>query len=133
VPSRQSRDESGPASADQDCVADPVELDPRRQRALFYLARWYKAKGWAVQARLPGWGRPPIIAGHLPDLYASDGEREVVIDLDRRPARPHERLHRAGLRVWQADQPDARSYAVQAIVQLEARGDPDAGGAPRIL
>ncbi len=91
-----------------------LSLDRVQARTIEHLARWFQTKGWVVRTRLPGWGLPPRVDGHLPDLYASDGEREVAIDVSR-PALVDRAAHRVCMRNWQRAAPDRRRYAVEPV------------------
>lgn len=106
--SRQSRCTGG---GEARCACAALRLDEARARTLAHFERWYAAKGWTVRTRLPGKGLPPRLAGHLPDLYASDGEHELALDV----AGPAEEAHAEALRGWAAVAPERRAYAVEAV------------------
>jgi hypothetical protein len=98
------------------CACQPLQLEDVRAHTVWHVARWYAAKGWIVRTRLPGWGRPPAVDGHVPDLYASNGEQEVAVDVVRPGGEPDaaELAHRAAFRRWQTVAPEHRRYSLES-------------------
>jgi hypothetical protein len=55
--------------------------DPER-RAIQQSAERLLARGAEVYADLPGWPKPPVINGHIPDLYAVLNKRVVMAEYE---------------------------------------------------
>ena len=47
-------------------------------------ANWYKNNGYSVQADLPGEKKPKKINGHIPDLIAKKGQKEIIAEFETR-------------------------------------------------
>ncbi len=66
----------------------------------------------------------------MPDVYASDGAREIAVDIvipgDSQPTEPHVEAFRA----WQANDPQTRRYALETAQNSGANrvDDAPAGG-----
>jgi hypothetical protein len=120
---RQSR--SGPDLLSA-CACVSLEVDDTCARTIWHLARWYLAKGWIVRTRLPGWGLPPRVDGHVPALYASDGSSEVAIDVvvvgGAGPAADHRRV----FHTWQTRSPASRGYSIEPAHKSAANRVADA-------
>jgi hypothetical protein len=83
-------------------------LSPRLQlpppdpeaKAILRSARSHVKAGAEVYADLPGWPKPPVLNGHIPDVYA---EYELSIE------RTHARRQDAAFSAW-AEQGEHREY-----------------------
>jgi hypothetical protein len=56
-----------------------IRTDPER-RAIERSAREHERKGALVAADIAGWARPPVINGHIPDVFASYPDGTVAIE-----------------------------------------------------
>jgi hypothetical protein len=51
-------------------------------KAVKMFAKQYERNGWDVQAELPGYKKPPSIEGHRPDIRATKGNQESVMEVE---------------------------------------------------
>lgn len=51
--------------------------DPERV-AIQQSAEWHAQRGAEVRADIPGWPRPPVLDGRIPDVHADYGDRVVI-------------------------------------------------------
>ena len=45
-------------------------------------ANWYKARGYKVEADLPGEKKPKNIGGFVPDLIAKKNSKEIIVEVE---------------------------------------------------
>lgn len=51
-------------------------------RKVAELALGYQRQGWDVSADIAGWPKPPLINGHVPDVYAQHLGRTRIIEVE---------------------------------------------------
>jgi hypothetical protein len=94
---------------------DYLRADPET-RAIQASAERHERRGAVVRADLPGWPRPPVLRGRIPDVHADYGTHQVVEEYEN-PAsveRGHAREQDAAFRAWEARTPD-RSYTQHVV------------------
>lgn len=95
--------------------------DPERE-GIERRARALAKRGANVSADIPGWRRPPLINGHIPDIHARfrDGHEKLYEYENERSVRStHARRQDAAFRAYAAESP-SRSY--RSVVVQGGRG-----------
>ncbi|MFZ0426801.1 MAG: hypothetical protein WAO20_01705 [Acidobacteriota bacterium] len=71
-------------------------------------AQALEEQGFTVSADLPGWTKPPIIDGHIPDVYAEKGKLKKIREVETPDSVRQDADQRKSFRNW-ANRSDNRT------------------------
>lgn len=75
-------------------------------------------RGWlTVFVDLPGYQKPPMISGFIPDVYAHNGYRELVVEVETSDTinSQHTTQQCAAFRQWANEYADKRNFVVVEV------------------
>lgn len=90
------------------------EGQTRHDSEVFRIGNEALGRGWkTVFVDLPGYSKPPIINGHIPDVYGTDGYSELVAEVETEDTKiSHEVVQHSAFRRWQNEYPANRKFQV---------------------
>ncbi len=86
----------------------------RHDRAVLRSARSYKVRGYNVKADLPGYTKPKKIGGHVPDILATKGRKEKIVEVETRDSNKKDASQHSAFKSY-ADKKASRDFRKRII------------------
>lgn len=85
-------------------------ISTKHDQAVLAWGKAFAKAGWTTYVHLPGYDRPPLINGYIPDVYAVHGIEVTILEVEDEESitSQHTKLQLAAFDAWAKASPHRR-------------------------